>query len=46
MVRIVAGARGSFKQRAQPREIPGDTYIEVIAIGERGGGASERFERN
>ena len=37
--------REGLEERAQSREVPGDTYIKIVAIGKRGGGANERFIR-
>ena len=38
--------REGLEERAQPGEIPRDTYVKIVAIGKRGGGAYERFIRN
>ena len=38
--------REGLEERAQPGEIAGDTYVKIVAIGKRGGGANERFIRN
>ena len=46
LYRIMGIMREGLEERAQSREVPGDTYIKIVAIGKRGGGANERFIRN
>ena len=38
--------REGLEERAQPGEIPRDTYVKIVAIGKRGGGTNERFIMN
>ena len=45
LCRIRGIMREGLEERAQSREVPGDTYIKIVAIGKRGGGAYERFIR-
>ena len=45
LCRIRGIMRECLEERAQSREVPGDTYIKIVAIRKRGGGAYERFIR-
>jgi len=45
LCRIRGIMREGLEERAQPREVPGNADIEIVTIGERGGGANERLIR-
>ena len=46
LCRIRGIMRECLEERAQSREVPGDTYIKIVGIRKSGGGANERFIRN